>query len=70
MVRIRTQEFIMAQDNSSFQLDNYNHQTKKQSKSVHFKDKTEILLEPDWRNKERKHRYAMFTEKNCDNTGT
>ena len=58
----------MARDNSSSQLDNHSHQTKKRSTSVYFEDETEILPEPDWRNKKRKHRRATLAEEDCDNT--
>ena len=58
----------MARDNSSSQLDDHSYQTKKRSTSVHFEDETEILPEPDWRNKERKYRSATLAEKDCDNT--
>ena len=58
----------MARDNSSSQLDNHSHQTKERSTSVHFEDETEISPEPDWQNKERKHRRATLAEKDRDNT--
>ena len=58
----------MARDNSSSQLNNHSHQTKERSTSVHFEDKTEILPELDWQNKERKHRRATLAEENRDNT--
>ena len=58
----------MAQDNSSSQLDDHIHQIKEQSTSVHFEDDTEISPEPDWRNKEGKHRCATLAEKDRDNT--
>ena len=58
----------MARDNSSSQLDDHSHQTKERSTSVHFEDETEILPELDWRNKERKHRYATPAEEDHDNT--
>ena len=58
----------MARDNSLSQLDKHSHQTKKQSTSVHFEDETKILPEPDWRNKERKHRRTTLAEEDCDNT--
>ena len=58
----------MARDNSSSQLDDHSHQTKKRSTSVHFEDETKILPESDWQNKERKHRRATLAEENCDNT--
>ena len=60
----------MARDNSSSQLDDHSHQTKEQSTSVHFEDETEILPEPDWQNKERKHRRTTLAEEDCDNTAT
>ena len=41
---------------------------KKQSVNVHFEDELEKLPEPDWQNKERKHRHTMFAEENCKNT--
>ena len=58
----------MARNNSSSQLDDDRHQTKEQSTSVHFEDETEISPEPDWRNKERKHRRATLGEEDRDNT--
>ena len=58
----------MARDNSSSQLDDHSHQTKERSTSVHFEDETEISPEPDWRNKERKHRRATLAEEDRDNT--
>ena len=58
----------MARDNSSSQLDDHSHQTKERSTSVYFKDETEISPEPDWRNKERKHKRAMLSEEDRDNT--
>ena len=58
----------MARDNSSSQLDDHSHQTKKRSTSVHFEDETEILPEPDWQNKKRKHRRATLAKKDHDNT--
>ena len=58
----------MAQDNSSSQLDNHSHQTKERSTSVYFEDETEILPEPDWQNKKRKHRRATLAEEDRDNT--
>ena len=58
----------MARDNSSSQLDNHSHQTKERSTSVQFENETEISLEPNWQNKERKYRRAMFAEEDCDNT--
>ena len=58
----------MAQDNFSSQLDNHSHRTKKRSTSVYFENETKILPEPDWQNKERKHRRVTFAEEDCDNT--
>ena len=58
----------MARDNFSSQLDDHSHQTKEQFTSVHFEDETKILPEPDWRNKERKHRHATLAEEDRDNT--
>ncbi len=58
----------MARDNSSSQLDDESHQTKRRFASIYFDDKPENLLVPDWQNKERKHRRAMLVEEDCDNT--
>ena len=58
----------MARDNSSSQLNDHSHQTKERSTSVHFEDETKISPEPDWRNKERKHRRATLAEEDRDNT--
>ncbi len=58
----------MARVNSSSQLDNESHQTKRRSASVHFDDEPENLPVPDWRNKERKHRPATLAEEDRDNT--
>ena len=58
----------MARDNSSSQLDDHSHQTKKRSTSVHLDNETEILPESDWQNEERKHRRATLAEEDCDNT--
>ena len=60
----------MAQDNSLSQLDNYSHQTKERSTSVHFEDEIEILPESDWWDKERKHRRTTLAEEDCDNIAT
>ena len=58
----------MAQDNSSFQLHNLSHQTKKWSTSVQFEDETEILPEPDWQNEKCKHKRATITKEDRNNT--
>ena len=57
----------MARDNSLSQLNDYSHQTKKRSTSVYFEDETEISPEPDWRNKERKHRRTTLAEEDHNN---
>ncbi len=58
----------MAQDNSSSQLDNKNHQTKRRSVNVYFDDEPENLPVPDWQNEERKHRCTTLAEEDCNNT--
>ena len=60
----------MAQDNFLFQLDNENHQIKRQSVSVYFDNKSENLLVPDWQNKKRKYRRTTLIEENCNNTAS
>ena len=60
----------MARDNSSTQLDDHSHQIKKRSASIHFEDEPEKLPEPDWQNKERKHRRTMLAEEDRENTAT
>ena len=57
----------MARDNSSSQLDNHSHHTKKRFTRVHFEDEIEISPEPDWQNKKRKHRCTMLAEEDRDN---
>ncbi len=59
----------MSRDNSSSQLDDESHQTKRRSVSVHFDDEPENLPVPDWQNEERKHRRTTLAEEDvCDNT--
>ena len=63
------QKFSIARDNSSSQLNNESHQTKRQSANVYFDDEPENLPVPDWQNKKRKHRRTTLAEEDvCDNT--
>ena len=58
----------MARNNSSSQLDDQSHQTKKLSISVHFEDELEKLPESDWQNKKRKYRRTTIAEEDRKNT--